>query len=265
MMIEKGKLGLKIAYKSLKKDIENHLNIMKNIAIIIPTLNESENIHSLVKAIQAKVPKSTIFIVDDSKDEKMKKVIDQKKLKVEYFHRKNSSGRGSAIIYGLKKAIKKNKYRIFIEMDADFSHTPNELKRNINYFNSNNLDLLIASRYLNGSSITNWKLSRRVFSYSANFLARNLINIDIKDFTNGFRIYSPRAAKKITASCGNIGDGFIILSEIIVVLKNNNYKIDEIKTIFVNRTRGQSSVNLKLIILSFAGLLKLFFIKKRLK
>ena len=252
-------------HKSLKNDIKNILSIMKKIAIIIPTLNESENIHSLVWAIQLRIPKSTIFIVDDSKDEKMKKVIDQKKLKVEYFHRKNSSGRGSAIIYGLKKAIKKNKYVIFVEMDADFSHDPRELKRNINYFILNNLDLLIGSRYLNDSIIINWGIPRRIFSYLANFLARNLINIDIKDFTNGFRIYSLRAAKKITNRCGNIGDGFIILSEIIVVLKNNFYTIGEIKTKFVNRARGQSSVNLKLIILSFIGLLKLFFIKSRLK
>jgi len=252
-------------HKSLKNDIKNILSIMKKIAIIIPTLNESENIHSLVWAIQLRIPKSTIFIVDDSKDEKMKKVIGQKKLKVEYFHRKNSSGRGSAIIYGLKKAIKKNKYVIFIEMDADFSHDPRELKRNINHFISNNLDLLIGSRYLNDSIIINWGIPRRIFSYLANFLARNLINIDIKDFTNGFRIYSLRAAKKITKRCGNIGDGFIILSEIIVVLKNNFYIIGEIKTKFVNRVRGQSSVNLRLIILSFVGLLKLFFIKSRLK
>ena len=150
---------------------------MKKIAIIIPTLNESENIHSLVWAIQLRIPKSTIFIVDDSKDEKMKKVIDQKKLKVEYFHRKNCSGRGSAIIYGLKKAIRKNKYVIFVEMDADFSHDPRELKRNINYFILNNLDLLIGSRYLNDSTITNWGIPRRIFSYLANFLARNLILI----------------------------------------------------------------------------------------
>ena len=145
---------------------------MRKIAIIIPTLNESENIHSLVRAIKQRLPKSTIFIVDDSKDEKMKKIIKQKKLKVEFFHRKNSSGRGSAIIYGLKKAIKKNKYQTFIEMDADFSHDPNELPRNIDFFIKEKLDLLIASRYLPESKIINWSLSRRVLSKLSNFLAK---------------------------------------------------------------------------------------------
>ena len=96
-------------------------------------------------------------------------------------------------------------------------------------------------------------------------MARNLLNISIKDFTNGFRIYSKRSVKKIINKCGNIGDGFIILSEIIVVLNNNSYKIEEVPSIFVNRKRGESSVNLNLILASFFGLLKLFFIKSKLK
>ena len=238
---------------------------MGNIAIIIPTYNEVENIEKLVKEVKKNIGKCTIFIVDDTKKDDIGKLIINKNIKVKYFHRKKKSGRGSAIIYGLKKAFKDKKNKIFIEMDADFSHNPKELKKNINTFKKKNLDLLIASRYLKDSEIINWGLSRRIFSRMSNFLARNVLKISLHDFTNGFRIYSLRAVKKITSRCGNIGDGFIILSEIIVVLKNNLYKIDEIKTKFVNRTRGQSSVNLKLIILSFAGLLKLFFIKSRLK
>ena len=149
-------------------------------------------------------------------------------------------------------------------MDADFSRSK-ELPRNINFFLENNLDLLIASRYLKKSKIVNWSLSRRIFSKLANFLAKNLLKIKLSDFTNGFRIYSKRSAEKITKVCGNIGDGFIILSEIIVVLNNNNFKIGEIETYFLNRERGKSSVNFKLIIASFLGLLKLRLIKKKLK
>jgi len=90
------------------------------------------------------------------------------------------------------------------------------------------------------------------------------LNIKINDFTNGFRFYSKRSIEKIVSRCGNIGDGFIILSEIIVVLNNNNFKIDEKPTNFFNRTRGESSVNLKLIVESFFGIIKLFLIKKKL-
>ena len=124
--------------------------------------------------------------------------------------------------------------------------------------------MLIASRYLEGSKILNWNLSRKVFSYLSNILARFFLKINIKDFTNGFRFYSIRSAKKIIKKCGNIGDGFIILSEIIVVIHNSKFKIKELPTTFLNRTRGKSSVNIKLIIQSFLGLIKLAVIKKKL-
>jgi dolichol-phosphate mannosyltransferase len=238
---------------------------MGNIAIIIPTYNEVENIEKLVKEVKKNIGKCTIFIVDDTKKDDIGKLIISKNIKVKYFHRKKKSGRGSAIIYGLKKAFKDKKNKIFIEMDADFSHNPKELKKNINTFKKKNLDLLIASRYLKDSEIINWGLSRRIFSRMSNFLARNVLKISLHDFTNGFRIYSKRSTKKIIQKCGNIGDGFIILSEIIVVLHNNHYKIDETASKFVNRKRGESSVNLSLIVASFLGLIKLFFIKSKLK
>ncbi len=124
--------------------------------------------------------------------------------------------------------------------------------------------MLISSRYLRNSKILNWTLSRRIFSILSNLLARIFLKIEITDFTNGFRFYSIRSAKKILKKCGNIGDGFIILSEIIVVIKNSNFKIDELSTTFVNRTRGESSVNLKLIFQSLFGLIKLSLIKHKL-
>ena len=238
---------------------------MKNIAIIIPTYNELENIDKLVKEINKNVPKNSIYIIDDSKEDSIGKLIKKNKIKVKYFHRKKKSGRGSAVMYGLKKAIKKKTNNIFIEMDADFSHNPKELKKNIKIFYKKKIDLLIGSRYLKNSKIVNWGLSRRIFSKLSNFLAKNLLNIPLQDFTNGFRIYSKRSVKKIIKKCGNIGDGFIILSEIIVVLHNNFYKIHEVPSKFVNRERGESSVNLSLIIASFFGLLKLFIIKSKLK
>ena len=238
---------------------------MKNIAIIIPTYNELENIENLILEILKHVPNATIFIVDDSKNQEIGKIIKRKKLNAKYFHRTNKSGRGSAVIYGFRKALDENKYKTFIEMDADFSHNPKEIPNNLNLFFKKKLDLLIASRYLKGSKIINWSLSRRILSKLSNILARNLLNISLNDFTNGFRIYTPRAVQKIISSCGNIGSGFIILSEIIIVIKNNKYNIREVKTVFFNRERGKSSVNLKLIIESLIGIIKLAIIKKKLK
>ena len=148
-------------------------------------------------------------------------------------------------------------------MDADFSHDPRELNEKINFFKRYELDMLIASRYTKNSKIINWNIFRRTFSLLSNFLAKWLLKIPCTDYTNGFRFYSRRAAEKVVNECGKIGDGFIVLSEILVVIHSNNYKIDELSTIFVNRKRGQSSVSLKLIVLSLFGLIKLYYLKRK--
>ena len=237
---------------------------MKKIAIIIPTYNESGNIKKLIKGIMNYLRNVIIYIVDDSPTPEISKLINPNSKNIKYFYRKNKRGRGSAVLFGIKRALRNKQTNLIIEMDADFSHNPKELKKKIEYFKKKNLDLLIASRYLEGSKILNWSLSRKVLSYLSNISARFLLKINIKDFTNGFRFYSIRSAKKIIKKCGNIGDGFIILSEIIVVIHNSKFKIKELPTTFLNRTRGKSSVNIKLIIQSFLGLIKLAVIKKKL-
>ena len=240
---------------------------MIEINVIIPTYNEDENIVFLLRNIKKNLPNSIITIVDDSQNKNIAKILKNKKLtkKIKYIHRKNSRGRGSAVLHGFKKVIKKNKDQIFIEMDADFSHKPSELKRNIKLFHGKKSDLLIASRYLPKSKILNWSLSRRVFSKLSNILAKFILGIDVSDYTNGFRIYSKSATNLIIKKCGKIGDGFIVLSEILLILNINNFKINEVSSIFINRKRGESSVNSKLIFQSFFGLIKLFFIKKNYK
>ena len=239
--------------------------MVNQIAIIIPTYNEEKNIERLIKNIKYHVGNVLIIVVDDSSNNKISTIIKKKKLDILYFNRGKKAGRGSAVIFGLKKLLTKKKIKAFIEMDADFSHDPAELKRNINFFFNNSLDLLIGSRYLKRSKIINWSLSRRIFSFLANFLARNLLQIPITDFTNGFRIYSRKSAQKIVNDCGKIGDGFIVLSEILVVLYLNNFKINEIHSKFVNRVRGESSVGFKLILQSFFGLIKIYLKKRKLE
>ena len=237
---------------------------MKKIAIIIPTFNELDNIEDLINKISKNIPESSIFIIDDTKDPDIGNLITLKNLKAKYFHRENSKGRGSAVLFGLNEALKENEFDIFVEMDADFSHNPDELRKNIEKIIKSDLDLLIASRYLKNSKIINWSLQRRVLSKFSNFLARILLGIKLNDFTNGFRFDSKKASEKITKKCGNIGDGFILLSEIIVVLNNNSFKIEETDTIFINRVRGESSVNIRLVLASLYGIIKLFFIKNKL-
>ncbi len=235
----------------------------KKIGIVIPAYNEESNIIKIAKAIKKKVRNSSIVIVDDSLDNKTSDLVKKNKLNITYIHRKKKLGRGSAVLFGFKKLLKDKNIKVFIEMDADFSHNPSELSRNINHFKKKSLDLLIGSRYLKKSKIVNWSLSRRIFSKLANRLASSLLKIPINDLTNGYRIYSKRAIKRIVKNCGKIGDGFIILSEILVELYLNKLKIGEIESLFVNRQRGESSVNFRLIIESLFGLIKLYINKRK--
>ena len=150
-------------------------------------------------------------------------------------------------------------------MDADFSHRPKELKKNLDLFNSKKYDLLISSRYLKKSKILNWPITRKIFSKLSNILAQIILRVNVSDYTNGFRIYSSNAVNIILKKCGNIGDGFIILSEILLALKINNLRIGETHCVFINRVRGESNVNFNLIFNSLIGLFKLFIISSRYK
>ena len=105
--------------------------------------------------------------------------------------------------------------------------------------------MLISSRYLKKSKIINWPPQRKLLSFLANNLARSILKVPISDYTNGFRIYSNKAAKHVTTNCGEVGDGFIILSEILVQLYYNNFKVKEVESTFVNRTRAVSYTHLR--------------------
>lgn len=236
--------------------------MQNKILLVIPTFNENENIVLITNKILDLNNNIKILVIDDS-NYKIKR---PKKLnnKIRFIHRKKKSGRCSAVLYGFKIGLKQ-KFNVFIEMDADFSHSPYELKRNINYFLYKKLDLLISSRYLKKSKIINWSLSRKILSYLSNFLAELLLSANLTDYTNGYRIYSKSATKIITKKCGLISNSFITLSDIIITLKNYKKKIGEIDGKFVNRVRGESKVNFMMIISSLNGLFKLFIYKRIFK
>ena len=233
------------------------------IAIIIPAFKESDNIQKLIGSIQKVLGNPLIIIIDDSPDRKT-----QEKIKnfnnIRYIFRGKKLGRGSAVIEGMQSLVNEKGINKIIEMDADLSHDPNEIVNNLKIFEKDNLDILISSRYLKDSRITNWSLKRRIFSILANRLAKFVLKMPITDYTNGFRIYSKNSIKHIVENCGRIGGGFIILSEILVELYFNNFKVDEIHSHFNNRTRGESSVNLRLILDSFFGLFKIYKKKKKI-
>ena len=229
------------------------------ICIIIPTYNEKENIFKLIDNINKLKLRAKIIIVDDSKQKLLS--LGRKK-NVKYIYRGKKLGRGSAVLLGLKNQIKNISNKVFIEMDADFSHNPNELKRNLKYFRKKKLNFLISSRYLKNSKIVNWPFSRHLLSKFSNILARFLLGVPIKDYTNGYRIYDRLSAKHVLKNCSPKSGGFIVLSDIALELYKNQFKIGEINTIFVNRIRGDSKASINEIINAFFGIWKIFILKR---
>jgi dolichol-phosphate mannosyltransferase len=231
------------------------------VAIIIPAYNESNNILKLIEKINYYL-KSTIVIIDDSNNNFTKNILSKKKTKnIIYIKRNKKLGRGSAVIEGFKKIFYKKQFKYFVEMDADLSHDPKELKKNLISLHEKKVDLLICSRYLRKSLIINWPLKRRIFSRLSNYLIRALFKLDINDCTNGFRFYSRRSVKSLLEK-RYINQDFIMLTEIILFLSEKNYKILEVESIFNNRTKGSSTINMKLILNSLYSIIKLFIIKK---
>ncbi|MDC0952081.1 glycosyltransferase [Candidatus Pelagibacter ubique] len=227
------------------------------IGFVLPCYNEFDNIFILINQIKKIFVNHQIIVIDDSSTNEIKQKIVKYK-NVKYFKRKKKSGRGSAVIYGMRKMLKEKNISHIVEMDTDLSSHPKELIRNLKFFNKEKLDLLIMSRYLQGSKIINWPLRRRIFSFLSNKLAYFLLRVKVSDYTMGYRIYSKKAVEYVVKNCGKVGDGFIVLSEILAELNRANFKINDIRTTFTNREKGSSSVNIKLIYQSFIGIFKIY-------
>ena len=240
-----------------------------NISIIIPTYNEYENIKELIDKTKNNLSQKNlnykILIIDDSSSKKILDLIKNDLENINYIFRGKKLGRGSAVLKGIQIALNSKYTDVIIEMDADLSHDPDEIVSKLDIFKEQNCDLLVSSRYAEKAKIINWPISRKILSFLANKLAMFFLKIPVSDYTNGFRFYSKQAAEHIVLNCGKIGDGFIVLSEILLSLHLNKFKISETFTIFRNRVRGDSSVNMSLIIKSLIGLYKLYLFKNNKK
>jgi dolichol-phosphate mannosyltransferase len=234
------------------------------VGIVIPAYKEADNIASLIQEILKHVPSAAIVVVDDSPDLATEQAASRPGLgQVTVIHRGRKGGRGSAVLEGVVRLLQQGCTQI-LEMDADFSHPPSQIPSLLKEAVDRRLGLLVASRYLPQSHIQNWPLSRRLFSRCSNMLARAALGVPIADYTNGFRVYSRPAAETIVVTCGKEGRGFIALSEILVNLHYRGYTIGETPTIFVNRARGESSVNYQEVRDALTGLIRIFLLRRRL-
>lgn len=235
-----------------------------SLGIVIPTYRESDNIAQLIMELRQVIPGCKVIVVDDSPDQlTMEAVQNLGDVKTTAIHRVRKAGRGSAVLTGLAMHVETGADRI-VEMDADFSHPPSEIPDLLETMEATGVDMLIASRYLPESHISNWPLARRLFSRYSNWFARTLLRIPVRDYTNGFRVYRHEAARTVVDTCGRIGTGFIPLSETLVNLYYRGFTVGEKPTLFVNRSRGESSLSLGEITNALFGLIRIWRLRQDL-
>ncbi|SHI35746.1 polyprenol monophosphomannose synthase [Pseudozobellia thermophila] len=221
---------------------------MSDSLVIIPTYNEIENIEPIIEAVFGLNKAFHVLIVDDnSPDGTSDKV---RELQTRYPDslflevRTEKSGLGTAYIHGFKWAIAK-KYDYIFEMDADFSHNPEDLTR-LYRACANGADVAVGSRYKKGVNVVNWPLHRVLLSYGASFYVKVITGMRVHDPTAGFVCYKRHVLENIDLdSVRFVGYAFQIEMKFRAYLKN--YKIEEVSIIFRDRVRGKSKMSSSII------------------
>lgn len=234
------------------------------IVIVIPTYQEATNISSLISKIkleEKKIKKQlVILVVDDNSPDGTGEVI--KKLTQQYSDLYLLSGEkkglGNAYTRGFKFAIEKLKADVIIQMDADFSHDPDDLSRLVNEINKG-YDVVVGSRYIKGGKITNLSPWRRFLSKQGNSVCRSILNIKtVADCTAGFRAIKTQALNKINYSNFKT-NGYSFQLKLIYQLIKANAKIKEIPVKFIDRRRGATKLGVWDIMEGIITLFKLRF------
>ena len=238
---------------------------MSNKVVIIPTYNEKENIEKIIRKVMSLPEGYHILIIDDGSPDGTAKIV--KGLQKEYdgklhiVERKGKLGLGTAYIAGFKWALEHN-YDYVFEMDADFSHNPDDLHKLYKACSEQGAGLAIGSRYCNGISVVNWPIGRVIMSYYASTYVRTVLGMKIFDCTAGFKCYTRKVLE--TIDLDNIkmnGYGFQI--EMKYTTYKLGFKIAEVPIIFINRTEGTSKMSSGIFGEAFWGVIKMRFRKFR--
>ncbi|MEP1097144.1 MAG: polyprenol monophosphomannose synthase [Cyclobacteriaceae bacterium] len=215
----------------------------KNI-VVIPTYNEKENIEAIINEVLRLDPSFDILIVDDSSPDGTGAIVKAKITanpeRVFIIEREGKLGLGTAYISGFQWALKNN-YDYICEMDADFSHNPEDLVRLLEKCQEGN-DVAIGSRYIRGVNVVNWPMGRVLMSYFASIYVRLVTGMPFKDSTAGFKCYSRKVLETINPDRINfIGYAFQI--EMKFNAWKHGFKVIEVPIIFTDRTKGTSKMS----------------------
>jgi len=233
---------------------------MHDALIIIPTYNEKENIENIIRAILSQKKRFDILVVDDNSPDKTYKIVE--KLQSEFPNqlflkiRKNKTGLGAAYIHGFKWALTKH-YEYIIEMDADFSHNPEDLIKLYTVCAKDGVDISVGSRYKgNQVNVVNWDMKRLLLSYFASRYVRLITRIPVHDTTAGFVCYRRKVLETIKLDkIKFIGYAFQI--EMKFKAWKHGFTIKEVSVIFTDRVLGKSKMDGSIISEAIFGVIKM--------
>jgi len=239
---------------------------MENTLIIIPTYNEIENIESIVEAVFSIQSPLDVLVVDDQSPDgtadQVLSMMEQFPERLFLESRLDKKGLGTAYVHGFKWALRRN-YQYVFEMDADFSHNPQELVPMLLLL-KDQADLVVGSRYVKGVNVVNWPLGRVLLSYFASFYVRLITAMPIKDATAGFVGYRRHVLEAIAIDqIRFVGYAFQIELKYKAWLKK--FKLIEHPIIFTNRVKGKSKMNGSIIWEALFGVLFLRIFKNRFR
>jgi dolichol-phosphate mannosyltransferase len=213
--------------------------------VIVPTYNEAHSIKKIITAVLALQEPMDLLIIDDGSPDGTAQIIKEcQKTDEERLHlieRSGKLGLGSAYVEGFKFALKNN-YMYICEMDADFSHDPNDLPRLIDCVQNGSADVAVGSRYKNGISIINWPLRRLILSYSANVYARTITRLPMHDTTAGFKCIHRKVLESISLDKIK-SNGYAFQIELHFRVWKAGFTIQEVSVIFREREEGDSKMS----------------------
>ena len=228
--------------------------------VIIPTYNEKENIEKIIRAVFSLKKCFHILVIDDGSPDGTSKIVhnlidNEFGNRLFIMERSGKQGLGTAYISGFKWALQRD-YEYIFEMDADFSHSPEDLPRLYAACHNDGYDLAIGSRYVSGVNVVNWPIGRVLMSYFASKYVRFITGFKVNDTTAGFKCYRRRVLETIELDKIRF-KGYAFQIEMKYTAYKIGFKIKEVPVIFINRREGISKMNGGIFGEAFFGVIRL--------
>jgi len=235
---------------------------MKNL-VIIPTYNEIENIEKMIRKVMSLTNGFHLLIVDDGSPDatgqKVKDLQPEFKGRLHLQERSGKLGLGTAYLHGFRWGLKRD-YEYLFEMDADFSHNPNDLSRLLSACTEDGGDMSIGSRYIKGGKVANWDKKRLLLSFLASWYVRIILWVGIKDTTAGFKCYNKKVLEKINFDAIVFkGYAFQICMKYAAV--KHGFKVIEVPITFIDREFGTSKMSSSIFKEAIFGVWKMRWMK----